>query len=132
MNILKINYLTVTLFFSLLFTHISSAQEGKINIDKDPRIDQLLAAKKALNESKLSNGRLRIQIYTGSLGAAQRAKAVFDGKFKDIPSEIVFETPNYKVRAGRFRNRLEADKFLTDVKKEFPSAFILTPKKSGN
>ncbi|MCQ0110372.1 SPOR domain-containing protein [Zhouia amylolytica] len=132
MNILKINYLAVALFFSLAVSHNSSAQEGKISINKDPRVDQLMAAKKELNKSEISNGRLRIQIYTGSLSDAQKARTTFNGKFENIPCEIVFETPNYKVRAGRFRNRLEADKFLTEVRKEFPSAFILTPKKSGN
>ena len=43
-----------------------------------------------------------------------------------------FETPNYKVRVGNFRTRLEADRGLVKVQKEFKSAFVFKPKKEKN
>ncbi|WGU68695.1 hypothetical protein QIU19_01595 [Capnocytophaga canimorsus] len=47
-------------------------------------------------------------------------------KFK-LPASLSFETPNYKVRIGVFRTRLDAERQLVEVKKVFPAAFIWNP-----
>ena len=47
----------------------------------------------------------------------------------DLPSILEFETPNYKIWVGNFRNKLEADRTLLKVQKEFPNAFVFKPKK---
>lgn len=132
MKTTKLNYIAVTLFFSIAVVNFSRAQEGKINIDKDPRLDKLLEAKKQLNKEEISNSTLRIQIFTGAgseLNQARQAQSKFQNLFNNVPTEMVYEAPNYKIRVGNFRNRLEADRFLVEVKKEFPSAFIVNTKK---
>ncbi|MCM5662030.1 SPOR domain-containing protein [Galbibacter mesophilus] len=100
--------------------------KGKINIEQDARIEKLVAYKTTLNKTATEK-RYRIQIYNGTLEGAEKAKRDFNGAFEDLTSEIVFETPNYKVRVGKFRTRLEADRYLLEVKKEYPSAFLLQP-----
>ena len=60
---------------------------------------------------------------------AEKAKANFNMAFYPIPSDLVFETPNYKVWVGNFRSRLEADRSLVKVQKEFQNAFVFKPKK---
>ena len=40
---------------------------------------------------------------------------------------MTFETPNYKVRIGKFRTRLEAEKALSKVKNVYPAAFVIAP-----
>lgn len=119
---------------ALFFTGISLAQddtkghhsEGKVSIDQDPRIEKLIAYKTELNKSN-NEKRYRIQIYNGTLEGAKKAEQSFNNKFDEISCNISFETPNYKVRVGKFRNRLEADRYLMEVKKEYPSAFLLQP-----
>jgi hypothetical protein len=49
--------------------------------------------------------------------------------YPNIPVELSFETPNYKVQAGRFKDKIVGLKTLDTVKKKFPSAFLLTRKK---
>jgi hypothetical protein len=44
--------------------------------------------------------------------------------------ELSFETPNYKVQAGRFKEKLIGLKTLDTVKRTFPSAFLLNRKES--
>ena len=39
-----------------------------------------------------------------------------------------FETPNYKVRVGKFKSRIIAEKKLREIKQIFKSAFIFKPK----
>ena len=49
--------------------------------------------------------------------------------FENWKSNIVYEYPNFKIWAGSFATRLEADRALKEVKRKFPSAFIFKPKK---
>ena len=98
-------------------------KEGTINIQQDPRIDHLIAVKKGIEDTK----KYRIQVYNGNLEGAKKVKSNCDTQFYGWPCDISFETPNFKVRVGKFRTRLEADKYLLEVKKKYPSAFILAP-----
>ena len=80
--------------------------------------------------NKESDDFYKIQIYSGNRNSAQAAKKNFTSTFNDWPSKIVYETPNFKIWAGNFRTRLEADRALKRIKREFPGAFIFKPKKS--
>ena len=40
---------------------------------------------------------------------------------------IEYETPNYKVWAGNFSTRIDAERALMKIQQNFPSAFILKP-----
>ncbi|MCF8713350.1 SPOR domain-containing protein [Joostella atrarenae] len=119
---------------ALIFSGITHAQSsvktskevGKINIEQDARIEKLVAYKTNINKTD-DEKHYKIQIYNGTLEGAQKAKQEFNREFKDIVSDIAFETPNYKVRVGQFRTRLEADRYLIEVKEDYPSAFLLQP-----
>lgn len=129
MNLLKlknITLLTVLLFFT---AHISLAQEGDLNINQDPKIDKILAVKKEMNTYDTDSERYKIQIYSGNRSGAEKARAKINSKMNNLSSILEFETPNYKVWVGNFRSKLEADRTLLKVQKEFPSAFVFKPKK---
>ena len=103
------------------------AQQGKVTIQQDPKIPQLLDLKKTLEkENKLSNG-YTIQLYYGELNEANSIIRRYRGLYESWPASIEYETPNYKVWVGSFSERLEADRALIEVQKAFPSAFILKP-----
>ena len=51
----------------------------------------------------------------------------FSKNFEGIETSLVFETPNYKVRVGRFKDVNKANIFLEEVKKTYPGAFLLEP-----
>jgi hypothetical protein len=40
---------------------------------------------------------------------------------------LSFETPNYKVRVGNFKEYLKASEELEFIRKMYPSAFLLKP-----
>ena len=72
----------------------------------------------------------RIQVYSGSSSsAASNVKAEFKQSYGQWPVEMVFNTPNYKIWVGNFRDRLEADRALLRIKKSYMNAFIFKPKK---
>lgn len=122
-----IPYKSVFTFILLIVCLIkSNAQEGTINLQQDPFIDKLLILQKQVNSSSEAEF-FKIQIYNGNLEGAKKYASDFKLYFPGWECDVYFETPNYKVRVGKFRTRLEADKKLTDVKKKYPSAFILIP-----
>lgn len=117
---------TVSAFFCAGFVF---AQQGEVTITKDPKIDKLLTYQKEINQETDNENRLKIQIFNGNLRNAEKIKSKFERKYEDIPANIKFETPNYKVWVGNFRNSLEAERYLVEVKETFPNAFIFTPPK---
>ncbi|WP_340075266.1 SPOR domain-containing protein [Leptobacterium sp. I13] len=119
---------TVKLLLFMIFTApLAFSQEGTITIEGDPRLDKLIAIKKEINRTEPIEKIFRIQIYNGNLEGAKKAQSDFRNQFLGWSCDISFETPNYKVRIGKFRTRIEADRQLIEVKKKYPNAFILIP-----
>ena len=60
---------------------------------------------------------------------AQNIIKTFDSelkeKFPNISAELSFETPNYKIHAGRFKHKIKGLKTLDTLKRTFPAAFLL-------
>jgi hypothetical protein len=101
------------------------AQEGKVTIDQDKDITTLLEYKKDLSTVDL----YKIQVFQGNRSGAEAAKIQFANLYNEWPTSMEYETPNYKIWVGNFRSRLEADKALIKIKKNYTNAFIFKPKK---
>ena len=113
------------LILILFFTFNLSAQEGQVNIDQDSDIDRLLEYKKDIKTTKI----YKIQVYQSvDPDKAQREKLNFLNSYGEWPVEIVWNTPNYKVWVGNFATRLEADRALAKIKKDYMNAIIFQPK----
>ncbi len=121
--------LSLTALITICFSAFSMAQQGTIIINEDPTIPKLLEIKKDINKNDTNSNRYKIQIYSGNLGGAESNKSKFDSTVGKHRSQLVFETPNYKVWVGNFRTRLEAERALVEVQKKFADAFLFKPKK---
>lgn len=108
---------------------IQRTKIGEIQVFQDQRIDSLLKKHQEINESKKTIEGFRVQISTASGANSRKAsndvKASFLSKYSDVDAYIVHQAPNFKVRVGDFRSKLDASKFLNQVKKDFPGAFIV-------
>jgi len=97
-------------------------KEGKLKVVQDKNIDVLV---QDYIENKKFTG-YRIQLFAGnSKVEAVKVKSDFISKFENNYPEVIYQVPNFKVRVGNFRDRLEATKMLETYKVEFPSAFIV-------
>ncbi|MEO6850904.1 MAG: SPOR domain-containing protein [Mucilaginibacter sp.] len=121
-------------FMALFFTLSAGAQtRGTVEVIKDPRIDTFAARRlelvKAGGTDVASTNGYRVQIYTGNgRREAYDAQAKFQQEFPDIRTYIIYSEPNFKVRAGDFRTRLEAEKMEDELKRWFTGMFIITEK----
>ncbi len=120
-------------FFMLCAVHAFAQTRGKVEVIKDPRVDSLIAHKfgKSARSAGVgggysSNG-YRVQIYTGSNRTeAFKAQSRFQESYPDTRTYISYSEPNFKVKVGDFRSRLEASKMARDVKAWFPLTFIIS------
>ena len=120
----------ITLFFLLLSGGIASqvfGQDTLVQINQDSKIEQLVAIKKALDSERYNAQYFAIQLYYGNYTAAKNIAQEFSEKFEEIETSLVFETPNYKVRVGRFKDINKANILLEEIKRIYPGAFLLEP-----
>ncbi|MEL1239558.1 SPOR domain-containing protein [Flavobacterium flavipallidum] len=114
-------------YLSILGLKIS-AQETKINLQQNPKFEQLLNEKRKINSSLTVNETYKIQIFSGVSDKAKNTLNECKQLFTDLDGTIVFNTPNYKVWMGNFRNRIDAEKKLVEIKKTYTNAFLIKPK----
>lgn len=117
----------LAIVFTGLVSFNMAAQSGTVTIHQDDRIGELAELKNRLvKENKLHEG-FTIQLYNGEVKTAndiiKEYKATYDG----WPATITYQTPNYRVWVGNFSTRLEADRALIKIQKDFPNAFVLRP-----
>ncbi len=93
----------------------------------DARIDTLLRLHRLQNQKFPTIPGYRIQIYKESgntaLDSALSVRDYFEARHPDVPAYITFNEPYYRLRVGDFRTRLEAIRFLSKIKREYPLAW---------
>ncbi len=123
-------HLVYRLFLSFVFVGTSStlwSQEKTSEIILPEKVQKLLERKKELNLEQFNSQYYAIQLYYGDYNAVTEVLNKFKGDFPDWETELTFETPNYKVRVGRFKNLNIANQKLEEIRKVYPNAFILEP-----
>ena len=132
MKILKLKLSWLAILCSLFYASSGFAQQGTVTINQDKNIVALLELKKEMNKTENSTDRYKIQVYSGNRSEAETTQAKFNTSFSQCRSTMVYEYPNFKIWAGSFTTRLEADRALKEVKPMFLGAFIFKPKKELN
>lgn len=123
MRKISIFLLTPLLFY--FANQVLTAQNGSVTVNQSATIDELLEFKKDIRTNTI----YKIQIFQSTQPAlAEEALEEFKTKFPEWPTRIEFNTPNYKVWVGVFKDKLEADRALATLKKDYMYAFIFEPK----
>lgn len=115
------------LIFAFFISSTLSAQENRLEIITSPEVKKMITLKKEINEKVFNAQYYAIQLYYGNNTAAERILKEFKITFPDWETELSFETPNYKVRVGRFKDLNIANQKLEEIREKYPSAFLLEP-----
>lgn len=122
----KLIFSVLMLFF---FVGYSYSQQGNLQVFQDEKITELLEIKSNLSkDNKISDG-YTIQLFYGELKEANSMIRNYNRSLSNWSATIEYETPNYKVWVGNFSTRLEADRALLEIQKDFPNAFVLKPER---
>lgn len=107
---------------------------------KDPMIDSLIAKRIELNipSGKPGTSRppaifsglgYRVQIFYGSdRRHVYSEQSRFSSLYPAHNTYITYKEPNYYLRVGDFRTRLEAQRLINELKPNFPTLFIFREK----
>lgn len=133
-NILLMRILIFTnrfIFSSLLIIigTISNVQGQSATLTQDSKFEQLLNEKRKINSAIIINERYKIQVFSGNSEGAKKALADCKQEFRELDGTIVFNTPNYKVWIGNFKSRIEAERYIIEIKKKYPNYLLIRPQK---
>ncbi|MGG5506578.1 MULTISPECIES: SPOR domain-containing protein [unclassified Myroides] len=108
---------------------ISYAQERNNAIQEPLAIKKLVEAKRNTTSSSLNTDKYNIQIFYGKNDQAKAALIRFKRLYPEMEATVIYSNPSYKVLAGNFKTRLEAERYLQTIKKDFENALLLRPGK---
>jgi hypothetical protein len=105
------------------------AGKGHVQIIQDEKVDLLVSKHIQINQNRKGEEGFRIQIFFDSGNNSKtKAESIYEGfkaKYPDVGAYLSFKSPNYKVRVGDFRTRLDAQRFLNEIITEYPNAWII-------
>jgi len=127
----------ITVFVGLLIlpSFLFAQTKGKVEVDKDPKVDSLIGnylvggkTVKGGAEPSSSYG-FRIQIFSGSdRKGAYTAQAKIQDRFPELHTYLSYRDPNFKVKVGDFRSRIEAEKMVEEMRPAFTGMYIISEK----
>lgn len=134
------------LFFTFIICCLSIAlfaqKRGTVTVIKDPLIDSLIQRRLVLSKKTatvtptihregviVSQMGYRVQIFYGSdrketFNEQQRFKTAYPKH----NAYVTYKEPNYYLRVGDFRTRLEAQRMLNELRSMFATLFIFREK----
>ncbi|WP_276359059.1 SPOR domain-containing protein [Daejeonella sp. H1SJ63] len=120
------------LLFAASFLNAAAQEKGRVVVVKDPKIDSLIAKRLELNKSTVPGKSImvsgfRVQVFSGlDRQQVYAEQTKFKSRFPGTGTYITYTQPNYRLRVGDFRTRLEAEKFMNELKKYYSSMFIFS------
>lgn len=113
--------------FTILTLSFVQAQKGSVNIEQEEKIEQLLTA---YAEAIEKTGYYTIQVgFVRTDEKANHLKSLVNIDFPGLYSRVDFDSPTYRVKVGRFKTKIEAERKFNEVRKKYPQAMLLKPKK---
>ena len=113
--------------FLLIISGTCFSQNSNSKINENSKFIKLLDLSKEANNEYFNSNYFSIQVYSGSYKEADSILNYVKDKYLNDSIFFFFETPNYKVQVGKFQSKIDAQKKLRSVIKDFGAAFILKP-----
>jgi hypothetical protein len=112
----------------ILLTMGAVAQDSNsVAVHKDPRIDLLVKKQIEINEITTRNARRTAQGYrilvinTNNRTKAVQAKTKIYKEFPELKAYLMYQPPFFKLKVGNFKEREEAEEYLVDIQRLFPT-----------
>lgn len=101
--------------------------DPKYNINKE--LDIVLDSIDRININRKFIDGFTIQVYSGlDREAALNTRKTLTTSLPDLESEIQYNQPNFRVKAGKYFNRVDAQKDFLAIRKFFSSAIVIPDK----
>jgi len=125
---MKIKFFILSFFFFNICA-VFSQTSSKINIIQNENISKLLQEHKSFNKNQSGIIGYRINVFfdsgNNSKSKAYSIKSQLMDEYPDVEAYIIYQEPNYKVKVGDFRTRLDAERFQNQISNEYKNGFII-------
>ena len=106
-----------------------NSNKGQVTVHKDARLDKIAEFKRKGEESiegvKIDGYRIVIY-FDQDKSTVEGQKAAFLSRYSEHKAYIDYLAPNYRVRVGNFRTRLEAEALKAEILSAFPTAVVVS------
>lgn len=121
-----------TVLFSLILaTGTLFAQQGNVEITKDPRIENLIKQEGTVvppaTSPQITGYRIQLFFDTNK-DAVNEARSKFIALYPKIDTYVIYVAPNFFLKVGDFRTQLEAEKVKSTIESQFPTSNIIKEK----
>ena len=110
------------------YTYGGNRSKGSVVVTGDVAVKQLVEKHIDLNERVRTIPGFRIQVAslsgTASKNRAFEMKERLKDSYPEVEAYVVYDEPNFKVKVGDFRTRLEAYLFLQKMRADYPGTII--------
>ena len=108
---------------------IAVVESGSLELRYASSIEALLERYKKVNYSNPGVEGFRVQIFSAAGNEAKekanKALADFQLSFPEVPAQLTYQQPNFKVRCGNYRHKSEARKLQKRIAYQYPGSFIV-------
>ena len=124
--------LVFTLLLSLIICKLySQSDTPSVVVYKDTRIDLLIKKQIDINEETTRENRRTASGYRILVINSNDRKKVFAAKAKiyqlypELKPYLLYQAPFYKLKVGNFRTKEEAEEFLVELSRDFPTGLYI-------
>jgi hypothetical protein len=115
-------------------------KRGEVVVIRDPLVDSLIEKRILLNKKEppatarksgaiVSEIGYRVQVFYGADRRETFSEQTrFKAAYPKLNTYITYKEPNYYLRVGDFRTRLEAQSLMNELRSMFPTLFIFREK----
>jgi len=113
------------------FAQTPLADSASVVVHKDPRMDLLSKKQASVNaaikkaSARSMRGYRLLVVNTNKRDEAINAKSKIYTYFPELKAYLVYQTPYFKLKAGNFRTRDEADKYRQNLNTVFPKGVFI-------
>ena len=118
---------SLSIFLFIAFSSFAQTDTNNVVVHKDPRVDLLMKKQIEINEVTAQNNRrsapgFRIQVIsTNNRTKAMEAKTKVYQRFPELKAYLMYQSPFFKLKVGNFLEREEAESYLQDILRIFPT-----------
>ena len=116
----------------ILYAFRSYAQDtSSVVVHKDPRIDLLIKKESDINlaykraNARTAKGYRLMVLNTAKRDEAINAKTRIYTYFPELKAYLIYQSPYFKLKAGNFRTRDEAEKYQKELSIYFPKGVFI-------
>lgn len=127
-NLNKIKIILLLLTFNV---KLSLCQKEGVKIIQDERIEGIISKQSKIippsTRQKIDGFRIQL-FFDSNKENINAARGLFIANHKKIDTYIAYRAPNFFLKAGDFRTRLEAEKVRSTIESLFPTSFVIKEK----